>query len=158
MVDALVLVGTAVGGFQDSQHMQERIMAAIRPLIKDDDVELTVDNWVNDPYLVAPANRAARQRLRKFLLSSPRNLYDPHYHSFWEPGEPALERLSEIRVPTLLVVGEADAPDNHAISGALQVGIKGSRRVVLPDAGHLAQLEQPQTFNQLVSEFLSSLQ
>jgi pimeloyl-ACP methyl ester carboxylesterase len=158
MVSALVLLGTAVSGFQDSEHMQERIMAAIRPLIKYDDVQQTVDNWVSDPYLVAPANRAARQRLREFLLSSPHNLYDPHYHSFWEPGKPALGRLSEIQVPTLLVVGEADAPDNHAISGALQVGIRYSRRVVLPNAGHLANLEQPQVFNQLVSEFLSSLQ
>jgi pimeloyl-ACP methyl ester carboxylesterase len=156
MVDALVLVGTAVGGFQDSEHMQERIMAAIRPLIMDDDVEQTIDNWVTDPYLIAPTNERARQRLRKFLLSSPRNLYDPHYHSFWEPGKPALGRLEEIRVPTLLVVGEADAPDNQAVSGALQAGIRGSRRVVLSDAGHLVPLEQPQVFNQLVSEFLDS--
>jgi 3-oxoadipate enol-lactonase len=157
MVGALVLVGTAVGGFQASDHMQKRGLAAIRPLIEDDDVEQTIENWVNDPYLIAPANERARQRLRELLTSSPHNLYDPHYHSFREPGEPALGRLKEIQVPTLLVVGEADAPDNHAVSGALQVGIRDSKRVVLPNAGHLAQLEQPQVFNQLVAEFLGAL-
>jgi pimeloyl-ACP methyl ester carboxylesterase len=157
LVSALVLVGTAVGGFQPSAHMLERGMAAIRPLIEDDDVEQTIENWVNDPYLMAPANKRARQRLYELLTSSPRNLYDPHYHSFREPGEPALRRLDEIQAPTLLIVGEADAPDNHAVSGAVQVGIRDSKRVVLPDAGHLAQLEQPQAFNQLVAEFLGAV-
>ncbi|MFC1975622.1 alpha/beta fold hydrolase [Chloroflexota bacterium] len=156
MVDALVLVGTAVSGFEISEHMQQRVQAAVRPLIEDDDVEQTIENWVNDPYFVSPANTTARLRFREFLTTSPHNLYDPHWHSFEEPGQPAIGRLSEIHVPTLLIVGEADIPDNHAVSGALQVGIRGSKRVVLPNAGHLANLEQPQIFNQLVSEFLES--
>jgi len=157
MVEALVLVGTAVSGFQVSEHMRQRGQAAAKPLIENDDVEQTIENWVNDPYLVAPANTTARQRLREFLTSNPHNLYDPHWHTVEEPGEPAIGRLSELHVPTLLIIGEADIADNHAVSGALQVGIRDSKRVVLPNAGHLANLEQAQVFNQLVSEFLESV-
>jgi pimeloyl-ACP methyl ester carboxylesterase len=156
-VEALVLVGTAVRGFEVSEHMRQRGQAAAKPLIENDDVEQTIENWVNDPYLVAPANTTARQRLREFLTSHPHNLYDPHLHRVEEPGEPAIGRLSEVRVPTLLIIGESDIADNHAVSGALQVGIRDSKRVVLPNAGHLAHLEQADVFNQLVSEFLESV-
>ena len=156
MVDALVLVGAAMSGFEVSEHMQQRVQAVIRPLIEDDDVEQTIENWVNDPYFVSPANTTVRLRFRELLTTNPHNLYDPHWHSFEEPGQPAVDRLSEIHVPTLLIVGEADISDNHAVSGALQIGIRGSKRVVLPEAGHLANLEQPQVFNQLVYEFLES--
>jgi len=155
MVDALVLVGAGINGFEGSTHSQQRIQATIRPLIEDDNVEQTIENWVNDPYFVSPANTTARLRFREFLTTNPHNLYDPHWHSFEEPGEPAIGRLSEIDIPTLLIVGEADIADNHAVSGALQVGIRGSKRVVLSNAGHLANLEQPQVFNQLASEFLA---
>ena len=157
MVDALVLVGAYVNGFEGSEHSQHRMRAAVRPLVEDDDLEQTIENWTNDPYLVSPANTTARVRFREFLTTSPHNLYDPHWHSFEEAGQPAIDRLPEIHTPTLLIVGEADIPDNHAVSGALQVGIRGSKRVVLPNAGHLVNLEQPQTFNQLVSEFLGSM-
>jgi len=156
MVAGLVLVGAYVDGFESSEHSQQRALAAARPLIEDDDVEQTIENWVNDPYFVAPENKVARQQFRHFLTSQPHNLYDPHRYSFAEAGPAALGRLAEMQVPTLLVVGEADIADNHAVAGALQVGISGSKRVVLSQAGHLANLEQPARFNQLVAQFLAA--
>ena len=156
MADALVLIGTAISGFEISEHMRQRGQAAARPLIEDDNVEQTIENWVNDPYFVAAKNSAAHKKFRNFLSSSPNNLYDPHWHSFEEPGKPAIERLSEIQVPSLIIIGEEDIPDNHAMAGALQAGIANSKRVVIHDAGHLAQLEKPKEFNFLVSEFLKS--
>jgi pimeloyl-ACP methyl ester carboxylesterase len=71
------------------------------------------------------------------------------------PKVPALGRLGEIKVPTLLIVGAGDIPDVHAHAGAIQAGIAGSRRVVVRDAGHLVHMEQPAEFNRLVLEFLS---
>jgi pimeloyl-ACP methyl ester carboxylesterase len=141
MVDALILIGTVVNGFEISEHMRRRGQAAARPFIEDGDVDQTIENLVNDPYLVSKFNSSASQKLREYLTTCPHNLFDLHWHSFDEPGEPAIKRLPEIRVPTLLIVGEEDIPDNHAMSGALQIGIKDSKRIVLPQAGHLANLE-----------------
>ena len=156
MVDTMVLIGAYVNGFEGSEHAHKRGMAAAGPLIEKDDVEQTIENWVNDPYFVAPENTSARKKFREFLTSCPHNLYKPHAFSFDEPGPPAIDRLSAINVPTLIIVGEEDIADNHAVSGAIQVGINGSKRVVFPNAGHLVNLEQPQKFNQTTFEFLES--
>jgi len=55
--------------------------------------------------------------------------------------------LREIRVPTLVVVGEEDAITPVAEAEALQRGIAGSRLAVIPRAGHLSSLENPEEFN-----------
>ena len=85
----------------------------------------------------------------------PHDLYAPHSHNFDEPGPPSLERLSEIQVPALIIVGEDDVPDNHAVSGVLQVGIENAKRVVVAGSGHLVNLEQPERFNEMALDFLA---
>ncbi len=52
--------------------------------------------------------------------------------------------LSAIRVPTLIVVGEADTITPPDAAREMHDGIAGSRLVTIPRAGHLALLEQPE--------------
>jgi len=66
----------------------------------------------------------------------------------------ALRRLHEIRVPTLILVGDADIPDVHAHAGVIETGIPNSRRVVIRDAGHLMYLDLPEEFSRVVVHFL----
>lgn len=61
--------------------------------------------------------------------------------------------LPAMRVPALLVAGEADANATRALS-ALQGRIAGSRYAVIPKAGHLANIEAPAAFNAVLSDFL----
>jgi pimeloyl-ACP methyl ester carboxylesterase len=114
-----------------------------------------IEYWSGvDPWFVAPANTAARERLRAILTAHPQNLHPP-VELERPPETPALARLGEIAVPTLVVVGEWDIPDVHAHSGALQAGIRDATRVVLPGSGHLPHLEVPDAFNRVVHEFLT---
>jgi pimeloyl-ACP methyl ester carboxylesterase len=62
--------------------------------------------------------------------------------------------LREIRVPTLVVVGEEDEITPLAEAEALQRGIAGSRLAVIPRAGHLSSLENPDEFNRQVRAWL----
>jgi len=66
-------------------------------------------------------------------------------------------RLAEVRVPTLVVLGEKDAPDIHAIGQLIHEGIAGSRLVTVPDAGHIVVMEKPKEFNRVVEGFVRSL-
>ena len=68
-----------------------------------------------------------------------------------------LERLGEIQVPTLVVVGELDQPDAMISADALVAGIPTARKVTIPNAAHLPSMERPEEFNLVVREFIESL-
>jgi pimeloyl-ACP methyl ester carboxylesterase len=151
-VDALVLVGAVVGGLGYSTHFMDRARAN-----RDVTFEATLERWIDDKYSVAPGNTAARARVGALLRANPHNMAIESHHYAQRPDPPALGRLNDIHVPTLLVTAEADIPDVHAHAGAIEAGISGARRVVLPRAGHLVYLEQPDLFNRTVLEFLARL-
>lgn len=68
--------------------------------------------------------------------------------------EPIVERLGEIRVPTLVVVGADDASTPPAHAEEIADGIPGARLVVIPRAGHLSPLERPDLVNPALIEHL----
>lgn len=152
LVSALVLVGPIVSGLGFSEHFLSR--GGRRSSGHGTPAEET-DYWSStDPWFVAPANTAARERLRALLAANPNNLR-PKAGLQRPPEPPALARLGEIAVPTLVIVGEQDIPDVHAHCGAIEAGLPGTRRLVLANSGHLPQLEAPEAFNQAVLDFLS---
>ena len=62
-----------------------------------------------------------------------------------------------VRVPTHIVVGADDTLTPPGVARAMATRIAGSRLTVIPDAGHLSNLEQPQAFNTAVLGFLREL-
>jgi 3-oxoadipate enol-lactonase len=60
-------------------------------------------------------------------------------------------------VPTLVLCGDEDVLTPVAEAEALQRGIAGSRLAVIPQAGHLASLENPAAFNRALQEFLAEV-
>ncbi|MGH2349586.1 MAG: alpha/beta fold hydrolase, partial [bacterium] len=65
--------------------------------------------------------------------------------------------LSQISVPTLIAVGEADKATPPEASEKMHGLIAGSDLVVISGAGHLSNLEQPAQVNAAVTEFLGRL-
>ncbi len=65
--------------------------------------------------------------------------------------------LPGIDVPTLLVVGEDDAVTPPELMRDMQGSIPGSRLVIIPGAGHVPPMEQPEGFNQVFGAFLERL-
>ena len=67
-----------------------------------------------------------------------------------------MDSLATIAAPTLVLVGENDTqflvPADY-----MAAKIPGARKVVLPDAGHAANIDQPEAFNTAVLEFLDDL-
>jgi 3-oxoadipate enol-lactonase len=152
MVEQLVLVGAVVGGMPYTRHFMERGDALGKPLEKGD-IKSAIATAANDKYLFAPGSNAAKKRMSDILSANPQDLT----HSELElPVKPALPRLREIHVPTLLIVGDADIPDVHAHAGAIEAGVPRARRVVVSDAGHLMYLEKPAEFSRIVIEFLEN--
>lgn len=156
LVAGLVLVGAVIAGLPFSEHFETR-GGRDRPAPEAPDADRIAYYSERDPWLIAPANSAARSRLRTLLTANPQNLHPPFELQRPWPPPPDLPRLGEIAVPTLVVTGEYDIPDVHAHAGAIAAGVPGARRVVLPGAGHLPHLEVPAAFNRLLREFLTEV-
>lgn len=152
-VEALVLVGPVVSGFGYSGHFRERGLRNLAPFYMSKDAAAAVQNWAADRYITDPRNEAARARLRELLEHFPFSAAGGNPGGRPEP--PALPRLGEIRVPTLLITGESDIPDVQAHIGAIASRLAWTERQVVPRAGHLPHLEQPDDFNDRVLDFLA---
>ncbi len=63
--------------------------------------------------------------------------------------------LSQIGVPTLVVVGEEDPISPVAEMRQIAEAIPGAQFAVVPGAGHMAPLENPATFNAELEKFLA---
>jgi len=116
--------------------------------------------WGYDPYQ-GPVREAARPRVLKVLEE---NL--PRFRHFdgsvavrqlSSSDIPRSERLSAVRVPTLVVAGELDNADARANYDNWARGIRNAKKIVFPNAAHLVNIDQPQGFNRAILEFLGKL-
>ncbi len=64
-------------------------------------------------------------------------------------------RLAEIRMPTMVIIGEKDLSVPVARAREMAGRIPGAAFHVIPGAPHMAPMEQPQLFNRLILEFLT---
>jgi pimeloyl-ACP methyl ester carboxylesterase len=65
-----------------------------------------------------------------------------------------LAKLGAIRQPTLVLCGDHDACTPQPMSEEIAEAVPGAELVVLPDGGHLIELEQEDEYFQIVSSFL----
>jgi pimeloyl-ACP methyl ester carboxylesterase len=61
--------------------------------------------------------------------------------------------LPLIAVPTLLIWGERDARSPLSVAREFEAAIPGAELVVIPEAGHMSNLERHEAFNDAVREF-----
>jgi 3-oxoadipate enol-lactonase len=66
-------------------------------------------------------------------------------------------RLKEIRCPTMVIVGRDDIGTPPAMAEEIHQALPGSKLVVIPEAGHLSNLEQPDAFNRALGDFIDSV-
>ncbi|HEU5270294.1 MAG TPA: alpha/beta hydrolase [Jatrophihabitans sp.] len=128
--------------------------------LADGDLEAAVEAnlrwWVDGPHrapgTVAAATRgkvAAMQRLAFELTAT----WDEVTEAELDP--PALERLSEVEVPTLVLVGAQDLDAILETAARMTAGLPQARQVEWPDVAHLPSLERPDDFLTLLRQWLA---
>lgn len=70
---------------------------------------------------------------------------------------PAVERLGEVHIPVLVMVGTADEPGGILSSRHLAATVPGARLVEFEHVAHMIQLEQPDRFNRELARFLDEI-
>ena len=156
-VGALVLVGSAVGGFEadfDPPEQWEELVAADEAGDLGRVSELEVEIWA-----VGPGRRpesvdgSVRDLVYEMNLIALQNEASGMGEEL-TPDPPAAERLSEVRAPALVVVGDADQPYTLAAADLLAKGLPNARKVVMAGTAHLPNMERPEEFNRIVLDFL----
>jgi pimeloyl-ACP methyl ester carboxylesterase len=163
LVEALVLVGAGFPGHDWSEEMNAADAAEMEALERGDidaAVEVCMRTWVDGPRRkpedVDPAvrDRVAEMQRRAYELQMP----------VWESAEQEplvdnlAERLGEVTMPTLILVGEEDILDMHQIADRLERELPNAQRASIADTAHVPSLERPREFDQLVLPFLQSVQ
>lgn len=151
-VNGLVLVGAVVSGFGYSTHMDTRGGNFNRSEYSDP-VKLRKYFIFDDPYEIYSGNIKAKEKILALLPYFGRDNTVPTK----PPVKVAVKYLSEIKVPTLILVGEYDHPDVHAHAGVINAGIQNSKREIIFKSGHLIPVEQPTLFMDAVTIFLSKI-
>jgi pimeloyl-ACP methyl ester carboxylesterase len=65
--------------------------------------------------------------------------------------------LPQIKVPTLVIVGDQDAISPPAEMKAIAAAIPNAEFVVIPNSGHMTTMENPEAVNQALSGFITAL-
>ena len=156
-VEALVLVAAGLSGYSwDDPAMQAAdaaVDAALAAGRRDEAAEIELKTWVAGPRRsLDRIDAGLRRRVREMILQNYANQPEIGQPLSFEP--PAIGRLSEVRAPTLIIVGDEDVPDVLAIADRLAAGIAGARKVVMRGTAHLPSMEQPAAFNDIVRGFL----
>ena len=108
-----------------------------------------------DVLIAQPADPAVRSEVVETMSRIDPAAYRIGARAVWLADQ--RDRAAAIRVPTLVVCGTEDIPTPPALSNELHAMIAGSRLAMIPNAGHLTNLEQPAEFNRVVEDFIDSL-
>jgi len=150
---SLALCDTAAVIPADAQPIwQERIDAA-RKKGMESSVEQTLERWFTPSFLSLNSPRVAA--IRKEFLATRVEGYIGCMEAIRKLNY--LDRLSMIKLPTLIMVGEDDPGTPVSASEAMHKQIPYSRLVVLPSARHLSNVEQSDAFNAALIKFLKDL-
>ncbi|MGH8993641.1 MAG: alpha/beta fold hydrolase [Acidimicrobiia bacterium] len=103
-----------------------------------------------------PEREAAIEAARSFMLATPVEGWIGALEAMRTRAD-ATGRLGGISVPTLVLVGEDDNLTPVAAATTLAEGIPGAELVVLPDVGHVSNLEGPRDFNLALDRFLDRI-
>jgi 3-oxoadipate enol-lactonase len=161
-VAALVLVGSGLPGHDWSEEMKaiwEEEESAARAGDLDQAVEVSLRTWVDGPRR-SPVDVDADVRAR--VAEMQRRAYELQLPVEEDEEELLVDdvahRLGEVQAPTLVLVGEEDVPDIHAIADRLASEIPGARKAAIANTAHVPSMERPREFEELVLGFLESVQ
>jgi 3-oxoadipate enol-lactonase len=149
-LQSLILCDTTPVISAEAKPLFEERMAVARTKGMQALVQATLERWFTEPYLKQnpPQVNLIRHQISTTSIAG--------YLGCSEAilGLNYLEQLSEIKLPTQIIVGENDLATTVEASKAMHERIPQSKLAILPSAAHLSNVEQAEAFNTTLMEFL----
>ena len=152
-VAGLLLASPGLSGYVPQEPMDwfQPVIDAVRG----GDAQRAAQAWAETPIMKVYGTEGSVRKAQTLVLensglwalqANPEKPLDP----------PATKRLEEIACPLLVLVGEKDLPETSHVAELLST-VEGMRTMVLPGAGHLLNLDDPEVFNRRMLEFLRQM-
>lgn len=148
-VERLVLVSGAISGYVPRER--PAFAADLVAALKAGDFPKAIDVMLGTSIYAAPPESAP---LVRAMVSGNERLFKFDPRIVKVPAKPALGRLEEVKIPTLILVGEEDTAAIREQADMLVKGIDGARIVRIKGGNHLLNLTSPDAFMRAVVEFL----
>lgn len=162
-VSALILLGSDPRGFEGDAPWPDELLAQSNAAFERGDAEavaeLDMQIWFDgvgraradvDPEIRAKAFSMAR-------LVAEHELSGIGEHKRKHVDVPAAQRLQELTMPVLVVIGENDLPYLHQAADYMAEQLPRAQKLVLPNAAHLPNMEHPALFEARVRAFLAAV-
>lgn len=148
MVASLTLMDAALDGYKS--EVDWNVHATEQGL------ERAKENWLNHEVFAATQKHPEVVLALRPIIEAYSGWHWLHYDPQQPANTHARDRLQEITSPTLIMVGAGDLRYFHNIANVLAVGIPGAQKVVVPDAGHMVNMEAPAVVNRLLADFIAA--
>jgi len=157
---ALILESASPGLEDPAEREQRRISdEALAASIERDGVQAFIDRWEKLPLFASQSALPpeSREALRRQRLNNRANGLAQSLRGVGTGVQPSLyARLPTLHIPVLLIAGELDTKFT-SIARSMSQALPQSQLRIVPGAGHMIHLEQPEKFDSLVGDFSLSM-
>jgi pimeloyl-ACP methyl ester carboxylesterase len=162
MVNSLILVSPGIRGYKSSGPEEDREWEELGKKGDVQDLAISenrIDDAVNmDLEIWAPAQGGtSKTRILEIATANSHIHKNPPNKLQRSPQPPAFTKLNQIRIPTILIVGDWDVKGMQLMAKRLHELIPGSKLRVIKGADHIANTSRPEEFNAIVTSFLEQL-
>lgn len=153
MTEKLVLVASSLLG---SKVPRSAANTAVYETAEKKGMMPAVEMWLENPlFATGRWDPKYVKRIRRMLIDNYK-YWGPTPEPIPEvwPTPPTAEKISTIKAPTLIIVGDQDAENIRQIADILSRDIAGSKKVIMNNVSHHLNMEKPTEFNGIVINFL----
>lgn len=154
MVERLILTSP---GLRSATAPKNERARAVYKLAETEGRDKAIDAWMaNDFFASGKSNNPSYEERMRAMLRDNYRIWGPTPKPIvWQwPKRLTDERLGEIKAPTIVIIGDKDAPSILVNADIYVSKIPGARKVVIQGVSHHLVMEKPKEYNQIVLNFL----
>lgn len=154
MVERLVLTAPGLRGASAPRNEKAR---AVYKVAETEGRDKAIDAWMENDFFATGKdnNPAYDERMRAMLRDNYKTWGPTPTQLVWNwPKQQTADRLPEIKAPTLVIVGDKDAPSILVNAKVYEETIPGARKIIIKGVSHHLVMEKPKEYNRLVLSFL----
>ncbi len=159
-VDRLVLAAPGLSGWQEGRKpdsITAKFFTEFGSALTNKDTATAAEVFTHYWFDGMRTKDKVSPLLRDLIYTTTKNTMRQHKTEGWPKlnSSGAINRLTELKKPTLILTGTLDLPEILLVNGYIANNIPNAKQVMISGAGHMINLEKPERFNSELKKFLT---